>query len=205
MTMSTNGIHPIEELEELAKTARDLPHMLVKIPDGELTPEVRNVLINDLQAQLNDNHVAEKLGRAFMLGRLHRFLDVKLAATPPLATLDECNLYAGGYQYDMMGNNDNPLLDGIVEEERAGEAERVRQFNEKLAELDKLSERRAAGENTVELIEEMILCRLDMQALTMGNLMSRVRILEARLAEDFGDLLPGETVLDAIREHLGKQ
>src|SRR5688572_20691141 len=84
--------------------AEALPHLLVEVPK-DLTPEVRRTTVRLLQQQLNDDAVAIKLGRAFMLGRLHNVQEVRDAfdpfGRPQCDTIDECNLYAGGYQYDL--------------------------------------------------------------------------------------------------------
>lgn len=174
----------VSDLEQAMNNARNLPHLLVDIPPGELTPEVKTSVTNDLQAQLNDLHVAEKLGRAFMLGRLHRFLGVQLAAKPPLDTVDECNLYAGGYQYDEKGE-DNPILNQLIAREDELQRDNIKQFVETKAMLDKLIARRDAEGLSIELMDEMFMCRASMQALTTANLISRLRILEARFSLDF--------------------
>src|SRR5688572_16373973 len=114
-----------------------LPRLLVDVPK-DLTPEVRRTTIRLLQQQLNDDAVAIKLGRAFMLGRLHQVQEVRDAfdpfGRPQCDTIDECNLYAGGYQYDLQdgqsGNGKAELLRKFLKMDAAEAKERIKRASE---------------------------------------------------------------------------
>jgi hypothetical protein len=147
-----------------------------------------------MQQQLNDDAVAIKLGRAFMLGRLHCMQEVRDAFDPfgPAAceTIDECNLYAGGYQYDLQdGQGDrskNHLLSKFYTMEKAAQQERIKRVMEIEEHLHVLHTREVNEGLSLELVEERCNLRIEIVAHTTANLMTGVKALEIRMLMDGG-------------------
>lgn len=169
--------------------AEALPHLLVEVPEGELTPEVRRTMIRLMQQQLNDDAVAVKLGRAFMLGRLHSMQEVRDAfdpfGKPACETIDECNLYAGGYQYDLKdgvnGNARAILLRKFLRMEREGSDARLEKALQIVDELRVLDVREQQEGLSLEIVARRCDLRISLGALTVENLMTVVKTLEIRL------------------------
>jgi hypothetical protein len=171
--------------------AEALPHLLIEVPK-DLTPEVRRTMIRLLQQQLNDDAVAIKLGRAFMLGRLHQVQEVRDAfdpfGKPACETIDECNLYAGGYQYDLQdgqnGNSKTELLRKFLKMDAAESEERIKRVAQIMHDLQGLAQQEEMHGLTLELVDTRCNLRMEMHALTMRNLMTVMKTLEIRLLMD---------------------
>lgn len=186
--------------------AEALPHLLVEVPKGELSPETISEVTAQLQLQLNDDSIAIKLGRAFMLGRLHNFAGVRDAfdpfGKPAMDTIDECNLYAGGYQYDLAdgqnGNEKAELLRKFLKADKDEAEARIARAGEIVVELDVLHAREVNEGLSLELVAERCELKLEMTTLTMANLMTVFKTMEIRLLMDSYEEAP--VALDGIEK-----
>jgi len=187
--------------------AEALPHLLIEVPK-DLTPEVRRTTIRLLQQQLNDDAVAIKLGRAFMLGRLHNVQEVRDAfdpfGRPACETIDECNLYAGGYQYDLdegqNGNSKAALLRKFLKEDADGAEARIVRAAEIMDEIKTLEIQQEQEGLSLELVEKRCELRMEMHALTLQNLMTVIKTMEIRLLMDSGE--PSPIAIEGIERML---
>lgn len=180
-------------MASITAMAEALPHLLVQVPK-DLTPEVRRTTVRLLQQQLNDDAVAIKLGRAFMLGRLHQVQEVRDAfdpfGRPQCDTIDECNLYAGGYQYDLEDGQNNgsktALLRKFLQEDAAEAKARIVRAGEIMERLKTLEVKEEQQGLSLELVERRCELRMELHALTLSNLMTVLKTLEIRLLMDAG-------------------
>lgn len=154
-----------------------LPNILSKVdPDNRAGTETA------LRDELTNDELALRLGRAFLKGRLEGFLR-QTHDDWPFPSADECNLYAGGYQYDM--HDDDPAVSVLNEmhehgqglpsldelgaslHKQAAQVEEVREIVNRMKELD-------GQPLTLESLNEKLDLRCRVINITVGNLIERL-------------------------------
>jgi hypothetical protein len=165
----------------MATTINNLPRLL-SITDQNNREASQRALTDEL----NNDSICLRLGRAFLQGRLARFMGKKEALDhnqpPPCPTQDECNLYAGGYQYidDVLATMEAMVKgpDGIFSTEgltpqQAQEMAQVKAMHDRLTEIDRLV---ATQGITLELLNERCDIRFAIHNQSIGNLMRMVTL-----------------------------
>jgi len=129
-----------------------------------------------LADEATNDLLALRLGHAFLQGRLHQFLNltvhVEPGSAPPYPTQEECDLYAGGYQYSF----DSTMHDELSGE--VGEAEQVEHVTQIMARLRAIEKERTESGLTLELVDERMTLRDIINGYTLGNLVNKVNNME---------------------------
>lgn len=153
-------------IDQILQQAKELPRILAEIDDSAFNTEAR------MREDLHNDLLAMRLGRAFLQGRFDRFIQrdetAALGMRPPYETREECDLYAGGFQYDYD-------LDGQrVQRSFDVQMDTLTALHARVHDLDLVME---ANGMTMELLKE----RMDLLAqlaMTMANGVSeRVNML----------------------------
>ncbi len=155
----------------MAKTSKDLTHLLSPLTEDRAKTEL--VLADE---HMNDE-IALRLGRAFLRGRLDKFMGVTTSNEFPFPTADECNLYAGGYQYDDPGSAMDALNE-LLDQHRGSEHEpaitAAKEISDALLALD---QREAAEGLSLQLLEERMDLRFKLQGMTINNINTAIETM----------------------------
>lgn len=162
--------------------ADNLPPLLSA--QDRLNPEAT---LRALKDELANDGIALRLGRAFLQGRIDQFTgntDVfDPSRPPPYPTSDECNLYSGGYQYDLEDEDGHASPMAIIkrlQESMEGEhAKRLSKVAQQHEELKVLHERQQAGGITLEILDRRMHLLAQIQIATMQNVLDRLMVVEA--------------------------
>jgi hypothetical protein len=144
--------------------SNELPHIL-----SAIDRENRDATIRVLSDEHANDELCLRLGRAFLKGRLDAFTGVHDETKWPCPSVDECNLYAGGYQYD----HGNPMdeLRELFEQLPEGESkDKVMAAKEIMDGLAALERQEKAHGLTLELLSQRCDLRFKLQTMTIDNL-----------------------------------
>src|SRR5918995_1737929 len=130
-------------------TSQDLPHLLSRVNHDN-----RSATENALRDELQNSEMAYRLGRAFLLGRLHGFLKHQQEDWP-CETADECNLYAGGYQYDDQDDGEIlQLLSKMVGDPEVGDPQQIEHVHGLISRLGELVKEEKDTGLTLKMVDE---------------------------------------------------
>ena len=160
------------------KTANDLPRLIAEADRDNVRGTIRL-----MEHQVNDDGVALRLGRAFLQGRLDAFSGNAKAFdphTPPLyPTRDECNLYAGGYQYDFE-SHPNEMMEHMIGQEDKRAGQQIEDVEKSMEELRMIGEAIAENGPSLSLLDAKFDCRTHIMMATINNLIERQNFNDMR-------------------------
>lgn len=153
--------------DDTSKTSNDLAHLL---SPAESVDALRDELENDA--------IALRIGRAFLKGRLDKLEGVVSGEEFPFPSVDECNLYAGGYQYDDPQDPMSEIADLLSKAKSTDEPElkEAAGIMERLAALEKLE---AEGGLTLQILSERTDLRFTLQMMTLTNVQSSLMLQQS--------------------------
>jgi hypothetical protein len=149
----------------MAKSSNELPHILSKAD-----PEHREATERAFLDEHDNDELCVRLGRAFLKGRLDALMGIQREDWP-CDSADECNLYAGGYQYDDQPSGPMEELHELMQTLPEGEAKDKlvlgKEIMEGLAALERQEQEHGL---TLELLSQRCDLRFKLQSLTIDNL-----------------------------------
>lgn len=154
--------------------SNELPHILSAIDRNNIDATIRA-----LQDEMDNDELCKRLGRAFLKGRLDAFKNDHDVTKWPFPTVDECNLYAGGFQYDdQPGPMDElrDMLDTLPEGESKDKVMLAKEIMDALAALERREKEHGL---TLELLSQRCDLRFKLQTMTIDNLGHAQALMQA--------------------------